>query len=114
MAEWVDGRHVSVTHDGLLSTGDIAVATQTFDLFTNEIEFLWDLATELEFVEAREDGGLLGSGLADWRKSSYSPSGDDCVEIGRGIGIRDSKAPSTHIPVSADAWSAFLRLATSR
>ena len=28
---------------------------------------------------------------------------------GRGIGIRDSKAPAAHLPVSADAWSAFLR-----
>lgn len=43
-----------------------------------------------------------------WRKSSYSGSGDDCVEVGRSVGIRDSKAPIAHIPVSADAWSAFL------
>jgi Domain of unknown function (DUF397) len=46
-----------------------------------------------------------------WRKSSYSGSGADCVEIGRCVGIRDSKAPSTHLPVSADAWTAFLKLA---
>ncbi|WP_090006605.1 DUF397 domain-containing protein [Lentzea albidocapillata] len=44
-----------------------------------------------------------------WRKSSYSPDASDCVEIGRGIGIRDSKAPTTHLPVSGEAWSAFLR-----
>jgi hypothetical protein len=43
-----------------------------------------------------------------WRKSSRSPI-NDCVEVGRGIGIRDSKAPAAHLPVSADAWSAFLR-----
>ena len=43
-----------------------------------------------------------------WRKSSYSGSGADCVEVGHGVGIRDSKAPATHLPVGADAWSAFL------
>jgi hypothetical protein len=48
--------------------------------------------------------------MTDWRKSSYSGSGDNCVEVGRGVGIRDSKAPQTHLPVSPDAWSAFLRL----
>lgn len=52
--------------------------------------------------------------MTAWRKSSYSGSGDNCVEVGRSVGIRDSKAPATHIPVSADAWSAFLRLTTSR
>jgi hypothetical protein len=46
--------------------------------------------------------------MAKWRKSSHSPDANDCVEIGRGIGIRDSKAPVTHLPVSAEAWSAFL------
>ena len=48
-----------------------------------------------------------------WHKSSYSAEGDDCVEVGRGIGVRDSKAPTTHLPVSADAWSAFLELVRS-
>ncbi|SEQ27654.1 protein of unknown function [Lentzea xinjiangensis] len=52
--------------------------------------------------------------MTAWRKSSYSGSSNNCVEVGRSVGIRDSKAPTTHIPVSADAWSAFLRLATSR
>ncbi|MET8761975.1 DUF397 domain-containing protein [Lentzea sp. NPDC004782] len=46
--------------------------------------------------------------MSTWRKSSYSPNSSDCVEIGRGIGIRDSKAPTTHLPVSDEAWSAFL------
>jgi Domain of unknown function (DUF397) len=46
--------------------------------------------------------------MAKWRKSSYSPDASDCVEVGHGIGIRDSKAPTTHLPVSADTWSAFL------
>jgi hypothetical protein len=49
-----------------------------------------------------------------WRKSSYSGSSGDCVEIGRGVGIRDSKAPTTHLPVSAAAWSAFLKDLTAR
>lgn len=47
--------------------------------------------------------------MSVWRKSSYSLNSNDCVEIGRRIGIRDSKAPTAHLPVSADAWSAFLR-----
>ena len=45
--------------------------------------------------------------MSTWRKSSYSPV-NDCVEVGRGIGIRDSKAPTTHLPLSDKAWSAFL------
>ncbi|MEV6243711.1 DUF397 domain-containing protein [Lentzea sp. NPDC051838] len=46
--------------------------------------------------------------MTAWRKSSYSSTADNCVEVGRGVGVRDSKAPSTHVPVSADSWSAFL------
>ncbi|GLZ28662.1 hypothetical protein Lesp02_08520 [Lentzea sp. NBRC 105346] len=46
--------------------------------------------------------------MATWRKSSYSATGDSCVEVGRGIGIRDTKAPAVHLPVSASAWSRFL------
>lgn len=48
-----------------------------------------------------------------WRKSSYSASTSNCVEVGRGVGIRDSKAPAAHLPFSADAWSAFLRTVKS-
>jgi hypothetical protein len=48
--------------------------------------------------------------MSVWRKSSYSEDASDCVEVGRGIGVRDSKAPTTHLPMSADAWSAFLGL----
>ena len=48
--------------------------------------------------------------MTTWRKSSYSGSASDCVEVGRGAGIRDSKAPTTHLPVSDQAWSAFLEL----
>ena len=47
--------------------------------------------------------------MTAWRKSSYSGSSNNCVEIGQGVGIRDSKAPATHLPVSANTWSAFLR-----
>jgi hypothetical protein len=43
-----------------------------------------------------------------WRKSSYSGTASDCLEVGHGVGIRDSKAPTTHLPVSDKAWSAFL------
>ena len=47
--------------------------------------------------------------MSTWRKSSYSPNSSDCVEVGHGIGIRDSKAPVIHLAVSSEAWSAFLR-----
>ena len=46
--------------------------------------------------------------MTTWRKSSYSPDQNDCVEVGHGVGIRDSKAPTTHLPLSDKAWSAFL------
>lgn len=46
--------------------------------------------------------------MSTWRKSTYSPSGSDCVEVGHGIGIRDSKAPVTHLAVNREAWTAFL------
>ncbi|WP_330271397.1 DUF397 domain-containing protein [Lentzea sp. NBC_00516] len=49
--------------------------------------------------------------MTTWRKSSYSGSSDNCVEVGKGVGIRDSKAPTTHLPLSAETWSAFLRFA---
>jgi hypothetical protein len=43
-----------------------------------------------------------------WRKSSYSANAMDCVEVGAGVGIRDSKAPSTHVPLTASSWHSFL------
>ncbi|MEU3650734.1 DUF397 domain-containing protein [Lentzea sp. NPDC034063] len=46
-----------------------------------------------------------------WRKSSRSGGGNNCVEVGKGVGIRDSKAPTSHLPLSAEGWSAFLRFA---
>lgn len=52
--------------------------------------------------------------MAEWRKSSYSGSGENCVEIGHSVGIRDSKAPATHLPVGPAAWAAFLRSVSNR
>ncbi|MCX2952606.1 DUF397 domain-containing protein [Lentzea sp. NEAU-D7] len=52
--------------------------------------------------------------MTDWRKSSYSGDGDNCVEVGHGVGIRDSKAPATHITLSSEAWAAFLEVVRSR
>ena len=49
--------------------------------------------------------------MTEWRKSSYSGNSSDCVEVGRGIGVRDSKAPAVHIPVGPSAWTAFLSAA---
>ncbi len=48
--------------------------------------------------------------MSSSRKSSNSADSSDCVEVGRGIGVRDSKAPTTQLPMSAVAWSAFLGL----
>jgi hypothetical protein len=49
---------------------------------------------------------------ATWRKSSYSGSQTNCVEVARfpGVaGVRDSKARhSGELRVSRAAWSAFL------
>ncbi|MET9629975.1 DUF397 domain-containing protein [Lentzea sp. NPDC006480] len=52
--------------------------------------------------------------MTAWRKSSYSGDGNNCVEVGHGVGIRDSKAPATHLTVSAAAWSAFLKDTVAR
>ncbi|SDH25790.1 protein of unknown function [Lentzea fradiae] len=52
--------------------------------------------------------------MTTWRKSSRSGTSSDCVEVGRRVGIRDSKAPATHLPVSGRAWSAFLTSVKSR
>jgi hypothetical protein len=46
--------------------------------------------------------------MTEWRKSSYSANGTDCVEIGRGVGVRDSKAPAAHLAIGTTAWLAFL------
>jgi len=46
-----------------------------------------------------------------WRKSSYSGSDGNCVEVGRGVGVRDSKAPSVRLPLTAHQWTQLLRMA---
>ncbi|WP_344948566.1 DUF397 domain-containing protein [Actinomadura miaoliensis] len=50
--------------------------------------------------------------MSEWRKSSRSgTSGGDCVEVanlGRNIGVRDSKDPSgPKLMLTADAWRAL-------
>ncbi len=48
-----------------------------------------------------------------WRKSSYSSSQSNCVEVALGgpaIGVRDSKDPDGPVlAVPSGRWSAFLR-----
>lgn len=49
----------------------------------------------------------------DWRKSSHSDNGGNCVELGRGLAgvapVRDSKDPSgPALAFTPDAWSAFV------
>ncbi|SDP92628.1 DUF397 domain-containing protein [Lentzea jiangxiensis] len=46
--------------------------------------------------------------MAAWHKSTYSANASACVEVATGVGIRDSKAPATHVEVGAAAWTAFL------
>ena len=49
---------------------------------------------------------------ARWRKSSYSGSGNNCVEVAQtmtGCAVRDSKNPDGgHLIFGADAWAAFV------
>ena len=47
--------------------------------------------------------------MAEWRKSTRSGNAGNCVEVATGVGVRDSKAPATHIEVGAAAWTSFLR-----
>ncbi|WP_061082339.1 DUF397 domain-containing protein [Nocardiopsis alborubida] len=55
---------------------------------------------------------------ASFRKSTYSGHGQDCVEVGGlpcGAAIRDSKHPTAgHLPFPATEWSGFLSAALSR
>lgn len=52
---------------------------------------------------------------AGFRKSSYSGHGQDCIEVADlpcGAAVRDSKNPAKgHFPFPADEWTAFLRSA---
>lgn len=59
-----------------------------------------------------EDSG--GEALGGWRKSSFSMSAGQCVEVARlkdgRIGVRDSKAPSGPVlRFDRESWAAFLR-----
>lgn len=46
--------------------------------------------------------------MATWRKSTYSAEGQSCVAVATGVGIRDTKAPATHLTVAPSSWCAFL------
>ncbi|MER5891211.1 DUF397 domain-containing protein [Streptomyces sp. NPDC001941] len=47
-----------------------------------------------------------------WRKSSYSNSNHDCVEVQDHVAnlvpVRDSKRPGPQIVASAHAWQSFV------
>lgn len=49
---------------------------------------------------------------ANWRKSSRSGAGNDCVELvvaGIGAAVRDSKSPDAgHIAFAGSGWDAFM------
>ncbi|WP_438387813.1 DUF397 domain-containing protein [Actinopolyspora saharensis] len=49
----------------------------------------------------------------EWRKSSYSDNGSDCVEVafgGAGVSVRDSKEPfGPVLTVSRGQWAMFVR-----
>ncbi|MFE3143766.1 DUF397 domain-containing protein [Streptomyces scopuliridis] len=52
----------------------------------------------------------------EWRSSSYSTNGGNCVEIGDGIAhtvpVRDSKNPTGPILLASNAsWTAFVTFA---
>jgi hypothetical protein len=47
-----------------------------------------------------------------WRKSTYSGSGNNCVEVTThhtGIAVRDSKRPHTALTFTASQWRTFVR-----
>lgn len=47
--------------------------------------------------------------MTTWRKSTRSANASSCVEVGAGVGIRDSKfIAAGHLPVSPAAWTSFL------
>lgn len=50
----------------------------------------------------------------DWRKSSYSPNEDNCVEVAElpegGMAVRDSKRPELgYLSFTAGEWDAFVK-----
>ena len=48
--------------------------------------------------------------MTRWRKSSYSASDGNCVEVSRGVGVRDSKSPTVELPLTARQWAPLLRM----
>ncbi|MEU9112050.1 DUF397 domain-containing protein [Streptomyces sp. NPDC048483] len=55
----------------------------------------------------------LNRETATWRKSSYSGTGGNCVEMADGspgvISVRDSKDPAgAHVAFGAGAWTSFM------
>lgn len=57
---------------------------------------------------------VLDLGSAEWRKSSRSGAGNDCVELvvgGSGAAVRDSKnTEAGHLTFASAGWAAFLGL----
>jgi hypothetical protein len=52
-----------------------------------------------------------------WRKSSYSGSGNNCVEVaatGPAVAVRDSKHPSETLTFTAPQWQAFTKAMKTR
>lgn len=49
-----------------------------------------------------------GNCVEAWRKSSYSYASGECVEVGDGIQVRDSKNPDVVLEFNQDAWRNFL------
>ena len=47
-----------------------------------------------------------------WRKSSFSASDANCVEVAFGAGVRDSKSPNAgHLTLRVDAYQALVNFA---
>ena len=60
----------------------------------------------------KEDLYAVDLSAAEWRKSSFSNGGEQCVEIadlpGGGVALRDSKNPSLPaLRYTIDEWDAF-------
>jgi hypothetical protein len=50
--------------------------------------------------------------MTEWRKSSFSDSNTNCVEVSltaHHVGVRDSKSPEAALVFPAAEWRTFLR-----
>lgn len=67
------------------------------------------------YSKTRED--CVEVGVVEWRKSSYSITREDCVEVGLApgrVGIRDTKnREAGHLTVPRTAWTAFTHAASN-